>query len=646
MPTLEELLADGYTVADAPAMAAESPQMQDSEPSLPLRAASGFLKGVRGLGDLGEIVARVPEAIFMPGQKDIFRPLEAGNSLNSLFKLATGNEDPTNIGDGTFAHTAASYVPGLVLGPANVVKNAIQTGAQAVGAGIGQEVAGDAGEIIGGLGATGAASLFRGGAKAIGPQSEDSAKIVVGEMAKRLGISEDQVVAALKAQRGNSLGAIKSSAEVLKSPELSILEQQIASGGGAEAGGLALKYGKASAERIGDNGAYQKVLSAVSPARESVKEVGGQTIFDSFDKIKKAAGQKVTELYDAIPKDVKAPIMNLKRAITVNAKEFYGPGTTTGIPDELQKTIAYIKNPANKSRLTIQELQNLRKSVNDFIKTSTKPGTTAEAFATSIKNALKQTIENAPKGSKDWARANNAYAEYASIFKGGSLGKFFGSRERIASKVANKIIESPESAKQFDSIFQGNRPIMQVVKDNIASEVGKLIKEGKLSTARNFIENNKSQLKSLLRDDFLYLDNISEAILSSGKVKQMANAAGGSPTGLRLSNVIQSALTGKSTAASPGFWNRAFQIGGIGAGVAAHSNPLTALALAASGVGIGALRGRSNEVVGKALFRSLMEPNYLKGAINAATKDSAKLSKGLFAIGPQSAVPFMNASED
>lgn len=609
------------------------------EQPLAVKAASGFLKGTTGLADLAEIVSRVPEAILTPG-KDIFRPLSAGNTLGSLFKSATGREDALDIGKGDFTHTAASYLPGAVLGPANIWKNAIQTGAQAVGAGLGQEVAGDAGELVGGLAPSALTSMFRKGIELLGPQTENAAQVVIGNMAKRFGISESDIVKALKAQKNDSLGAIKSSAEVLKSPQLATLEDQVATGGG-----LALDYGKKTAERIGEGGSYQKVLDAVSENRNSVKEIGGKTILDAFDQAKKESGDKVSALYDAISKDTKAPIMNLKGSITKATKELLGPGSTQKVPDQLQRIISYIQDPANKSRLTIQELQNLRRDVGAFIKESTKPGTPIEKFAVSIKSALKNTIEKAPSGAKDWIKANTAYAEHAAMFKNGTLGKFFKDRDRIASQVADQIIKSPESAAQFDSIFQGNRPVMQVVKDDIATHLGGLIQNGKLDAAKKFITDNQSELKSLLREDFSYLSDISNAIASSATVKRMANAAGGPQTAKRLSNIVQAAITGKNTAINPGKFNMAIQALGIGSGAALHANPLAALAAIVTGVGVGALRGRSNEVVGKALFRGLMEPRYLKDSIAAATKDASKFSKGLFSIGAQSAVPIINVGE-
>lgn len=242
------------------------------------KAASGYLSGIAGMADAGEL-ANIPSvagriAAMISGEPTL---PSAGENFRSGVDWITGVQGSTKIGEGGFAHTAASYVPGAVLGPENVLKNAIQTTAMAGGAGAGRVVGGPIGELFGSLaGAVSPVAAERGyGAISnfFGPQSEQAALKKVGESLGKFTTADD-VTKAIAAASGDPLLASKSSAEILASPELSILEQQMGTGP------KSLEY---AAAREARTAAQADLLSGISAAQKLPKEYTGQIIQDAFE---------------------------------------------------------------------------------------------------------------------------------------------------------------------------------------------------------------------------------------------------------------------------------------------------------------------------------------------------------------------------
>lgn len=109
------------------------------------KAASGYLSGIASMADFGQMLVN-PSRMFMPEEQ---RGPGFGDTIRSGLDAITGVKDSTRIGEGGGVHTAASYLPGFAVGPSSRAANLAQTLFSAGAAGVGRELGGDTGEIIG-----------------------------------------------------------------------------------------------------------------------------------------------------------------------------------------------------------------------------------------------------------------------------------------------------------------------------------------------------------------------------------------------------------------------------------------------------------------------------------------------------------------
>jgi len=93
-------------------------QLLESEASLPQKAASGFLSGVAGLGDLADVVHRYNPLNFDGAlYSDAPPEFSLGDTIRSGIDWATGVEGSTNIGGDSLAHKIGEYLPSVLMGP-------------------------------------------------------------------------------------------------------------------------------------------------------------------------------------------------------------------------------------------------------------------------------------------------------------------------------------------------------------------------------------------------------------------------------------------------------------------------------------------------------------------------------------------------
>ncbi len=472
----------------------------------------------------------------------------------------------------------------------------------AIGAGTGFLTGGALqGLIQGGQGAYGALKNL------IGPQTSQGALSSVGQsLSNFVGLPE--ITSGIKALSKDPLGAMRTSAEVLKKPQLAILEQNL---GGS--GPKSLEYAAQKAQR---SGAEQFILDAVSPAKNVLEENSGKIAQDIIAATKAADKKVVSDLYDLIPAGTEAKLGGLKIAAQDLKATYFGPGGGK-FPARLKDAFDFIVSPKNKGHLTINELKNARSELIDISKVAYKAGNNQEgAMASQLADAVKNTIGNAPAGAKEWTAANKAAAEYFTKYQGTAqqTAPLKDIAKILPSKVYNKIMSSPEAAQQFKTIVNGQPKAIQSIKDQIASDLSTMTDAQRAT----FISNNESQLKTLLGSDFDYLDSIRKSIRSRIDTQKLANATAGPNTALKLSGVVERALTGKN-APKQGFWNDLVKVVGAGAsGAAIFANPLVAIPAALTGVGVKALRDRSGRLVQNALYDALDRPTVLKQALTLA----------------------------
>lgn len=274
--------------------------------------------------------------------------------------------------------------------------------------------------------------------------------------------------------------------------------------------------------------------------------------------------------------------------------------------------------------LTIEGLQNARSHLGDMERIAVRAGNNQEAaLAGTIKRGIADAIDNAPAGSEEWKTANAAYKNYADRFLNGPLAKIQSS---VPSAVYGRILKNPEAAVQAADILKESPEAMGAIKDQIASDLSGMTDAAKAK----FITNNQSELKTLLGKDFESLDAIRNDIRSRIDTQTLANPTRGSNTALKLSNVIQRAITGKDGTPNTGAWLALLKGAGFGGGYAAFiSHPFIGVPLAAGAYGLKALKNRSAGLVQNSLYDALMHPENLSSVLKAKPSAGSVFSSAL-----------------
>lgn len=540
-----------------------------------VRGAGGLAAGVAGAeagGSAGAVLG--PWGVVGGGALGFGAGMLGFDVLNE----ATGADQPTTPEE-KLAKLRANTVQGAVLGGAGKI----------------------AGDVAGAV-----ASKVANKVSDIAPTNPLEVKAVVGDTLGQFTSAQD-LTDALKGIKNDSLAAQRTTAELTQSPEIAILEQQLGSGTNA------LDYAKYQNEIRPAN--TQFILDNISPAKGVAEETTGATARDLFAKQKAADKALVTKAYEAIPEGVKANVYPLKAKLQDLKSQYFGPGAGE-MPAELKSRFDYITNAKNQNRLSIQELKNVRSRVLSVGRSFADQTGPDAAMAYKMADAIQQTLANAPEGAADWKLANQLAAEYYAKYKGkGEIKTPLANITKLQnSQIYNKILSSPEAAAQFKNVV-GDAGVT-AIKDQIASELSGLSEIKKA----NFIDAHESQLKSLLGNDFSLLDNIRSDIKSRIGTQKLANATRGSNTALKLSDVVQRAISGKDVireSLGGTLWNR-LRDSALGANIAMH--PITGSAIAAAAYGVGALKQASQAAIREELFQSLLNPSRALENIKIAEK--------------------------
>lgn len=599
--------------------------------------ASNILEGVAGLGDIADLaVSKAYQGIYgdpTGSVSDSIQKHGVGNALRQSFDALTGVPESTKINSDSFIGAAGRQIPNLVFGPANIFKNTVLTGLQALGAGTGRTVGGEAGETIGSILGPLAPSFLENGAKSIfkmlGPQTEKAAMVPVGEMAIKQGLNKPMIQAAIKQSAKEPLGAMKSTAETLGSSSLAAIEDAMASGDGM----YAEKFGKYRKEIR--PAAREQMIGNVSQARGLETDLTGNFLKDALTSARDKAKKVVSSFYEAIDDSVKAPILNVKRAFTQAQNKYFAD---LPISSELNTLKERIFDSTNKNQLSIKKIQAYRSAAGDIARNNV--GNQTGALASAVQNALANAIDKAPRSAaKSWRLANSKFADYAKIFKKGPLADLLDDKSFLGSKMMDKILSSPESAKQFKEIID-EPAVFQALHDQLASDFKAMTDPQKL----NFIKNKRSQLKTLLGKSYYVFDAIEKDLLSQKKLENLSNIAGNSKTAQRSNNLVEKALTGKDPTETNNLWKkigRTVGVGSLGLSSVHAISPWVGIPLSVAGFGVDALKGRSNELVRKGLFGALTNPKDMVQAIELAQQ--ARNTKNLFSLSeslPQSILGF------
>lgn len=437
--------------------------------------------------------------------------------------------------------------------------------------------------------------------KLLGPQTEQGANDVIARLASSFGITPDSIDAALTSNAGDPLLSNKTSAELLQSPQLATLEQSLGSSAG--------KADMYAADVAARDVARRNLISAISPATGIRDETTGAILQDAWNSAKSNAQDYASSLYGQIPKSETVNTGNLLDDVARYSNQYFGEGAPN-IPGDIQGRISYLTDTETP---TIEGLQRARSHLLDIARS--QEGTQAGSLAGKIGASIASAIDEAPAGSAEWRAANDNYRQFAENYLNGPLKKL---PDILASNVFDKILSSPEAAAQAAQNIGDNPEVLGAIKNKVASDLSEM------STAKiaNFIRDNKSQLETLLpTKDVQTLNAIQNDIQLANRTKDLANPTRGSNTALKLSGIVQKALTGKDPQAKASLLTNIAKIaaaGGGGAYAVLHHPAIAIPTVIGTGI-VGAARDRSSQLVQDALYRALMQPEALQSAMKNAT---------------------------
>lgn len=146
-------------------------------------AASGYLKGIAGLGDMLDLASAASSTNigsnigkWLAGVKPEAMPTKVGPGIREALDEFTGLEGSTEIGRESLPHIAASYLPATLLAPGTFGQKVASDIFSGTGGYIGRALGGDTGELVGAIGAPLAVSGGLGAAKKAAPFLRDIAR--------------------------------------------------------------------------------------------------------------------------------------------------------------------------------------------------------------------------------------------------------------------------------------------------------------------------------------------------------------------------------------------------------------------------------------------------------------------------------------
>lgn len=441
--------------------------------------ASGALKGIAGLGDTVDFVAKynpLGQAWLDPNAPS----LGAGNAIRSIFDMATGIPQSTEVGKDTLIHKAASYVPAMAMGGSSLLPKAIGGTAKTVlsslgslsklaglstisaaggqyGGQIGEEVGGEKGKIIGDIAGSILPLLGLGTAGSIWQRINKPQEVVAGQKLIDAGLTAEQIPT-----ETGPLSKYATLAEVTQNPQIAQLEDT-----------LLKNYSPASAELVANNAQRQaaqlNLLNEVSGVPEVSAEAGGDALRNLLVEPAAKLEENAAKAYASIKGDGAVPLINVKNTIKSLASSEYSaggmPGPLKGLLNEIDNTI---KGP-NVSQ-NFGYAWSLKKRAQDVWRDAVSAGDgRAARVAASTFNAIDSAVEQAGKSgflsSSDvdaFKKGNELFSTFKQTYGSGKIGS-------VLSKEPSGAFKAPGSQvidKLWDGTPEGTRKILNALPDS------------------------------------------------------------------------------------------------------------------------------------------------------------------------------------
>jgi hypothetical protein len=549
----------------------QEPEKED--PGVLLSAASGGLSGVAGLGDLADLAYQYnPFGGGMMGQRP---ELGAGKALRSTFDYLIGVDNSTKIGDDTLSYKIASYLPGMAMGPGNLIKGGATatatnlakllggTAITGTGGFVGNEVGGPVGEIVGAVAAgqiPAAASALKRGAgsiyNALNPSSEILASKgdeLAGELLSKYTKPEQVLNRIIDIEKKPALpwAANAPVAEQINDPGLALLSKTLTkTNPEARAIADAMEANRSSDRMLG-------FLKAQGPVSATPEEAG-KIIRAGLAEGEGALSKQVDAAYTAA-KSAKGtvPIQSAKMSVQDVIKQEMTAGRT--VDATTQAVInKVVKLPANAS---VDQLITARRRVGELIGDFRSKGqlTTDEATGYKVATKLFGALDEAEKaaitsGKREVTKsgivkgltateqkaiqgARELRIKKGDLYEDLATGEIlrksgFNKYDIVDSKVLGKVISGPEEARLVMKGLKTNLPSGDKGTKTLQASLMEELKTrstnastGKFeiaSFARNW-RNMKNVAKEVLtRDQLKAVMQTRADLLSAGKYERMA----------------------------------------------------------------------------------------------------------------------------
>lgn len=516
-------------------------QSIENQAGLGTKAASGYLSGLSGLGDLFGTVADMATGGNLAKQREIENLIASkglvsqeqydaektkgiGDYMRSGLDWATGVEDSTGIGRGGLAHKVGEYLPSTMMGGGNIlngVKGTVLNLAKLLGANTALGTAGYVGNEVGGLPGEVAATLTTAlaptaASKGIGSiknllapnltaQADDATRATLAQFT-----DIDQLPETLAKIKPNQFTPMMRTAEQAQDPGLALLTKTLEKNI-PEAGAIGL------AKDISRENLRAGIFNAAQGGTIS-KETAGKLVRQGLQENQQALTKSIGTQYNkAMTTKGTVPIQTVKMAVSdaVEAEMKFG----LGIDPSTAKFVEKFKElPANAPLATVNMFRkkaggligdlrgNLSKtpeqnSSMNVLRTMFGGLDEAERFATTAaaqgvtKTGIKKGISGgAAKALEKGRELTKARGE---TFGKGAAGNIlkqdqFKQFKIPDSKVLGKAVSTPEDARQIIKGLKGKTENKQALQAGLMEELSLRGSDSKgLFTAARFANNWK-----------------------------------------------------------------------------------------------------------------------------------------------------------
>jgi len=603
--------------------------------------SSGLLNA--GVGLFGDLPDLTMQALSYPSRK--LYEMVSGNvttldptfgpALRKGLDTVTGVPGSTELNPKSLAYQLGNYGGGFLV-PGGGAKSLGLAALAGSGAYLGQEVGGDAGEMIGGilapLSAPGVIGLARAASSAIGPQTKAGVIRKVGEALDGQ-IDVNSLERAISKLPKDGLSQFRTTAEVAKSSSLSVLEDALA------ATENAAEFGKLKELRIK---AQNAKLNAASPIIDAALTNTGDIVKDSVGKKRTASLENIKDLYSQIPGSKTLPKAEARAAIKLLRKEEFAnvpfkleakgqlaidrllekPDILTGKMPAGFGLRADPPRPKVDERISVHELYVLKSAISEASK-STK-GREARFFGR-LNKSLDDMLTKAPEG-QEWKAANEATKKHHARFgkelteHGDSTGPLHNLQKTEVSDVFAKVMSKPEALKHLQKMVRDDPEVFLALKSQVRTSLESMTDDKKFK----YLTKHKEQLRGIFGKDYAPLEAVRRDLRSLRNKVARSNIVNNSKTATRQGPLLEKAITGKNSARPQGFLANAGKgFGPWGAMAAGYyfGSPGLALGLAVAKTGYSTLANRSYAKVGEALFEATMSPSKAIEAIKTFRKN-------------------------